>query len=387
MRARTLNVLAISLLGAASVHADPGKVGDADGPGKTCHIVFVSDGYTSGEKSVFLADARALASTLDTDPAAACMRQKKSFRYHFAFKPSKQDGCALAPGAPPRDTAFRSYVAPNGMALCDDKLVDRFAVAQAPDVDAVVVVMKFEGGGSPRWADADLKGFGSRVRIPRGWSNVFVHELGHALFGLGDEYGIHPEAIPKDEAAQIGLMPNLTTDPRGLRWRAITRSVIEGGATYERGVYHAEPHCRMNEQTSQSFCSVCRHAILFEPTRLPAKPRILAPTDGARIDAGSDVTVRWSKGGHKVVYYDFVFFRFDEARQSWKQAAYELLDETRSARDLGRLGAGRYLVMLAAANQQGASGWVSVAFAVGAPAAAPSAPSATSGVAGALSGH
>jgi hypothetical protein len=100
-----------------------------------------------------------------------------------------------------------------------------------------------------------MGGGGIATTGPRG---VVVHEFGHAFVGLLDEYTGNPEPPKGDITA-----PNATTNPKSPPWKHFLDAkvpgvdVIEGGATYSKGVWRPAPSCAMNVGGGR-YCPVCR---------------------------------------------------------------------------------------------------------------------------------
>lgn len=155
------------------------------------------------------------------------------------------------------------------------KLAVRESMEREPEVVAVVL-NSVDGRAN---ADRRTGSPGIRhLRIRAGSSHrVLSHELGHALIGLGDEYGDQgadgdgecfecDESCRTDhfhgpEAGTYRTAPNVTIDPEGRRWSHVTDQVREGGDGYDCGVYHPGEVCRMESSSESRFCSVCRDAI------------------------------------------------------------------------------------------------------------------------------
>jgi hypothetical protein len=266
-----------------------------DDYGSAVDLVFVSEGYLADEADDFLADARAMAARVDTDPAAAPFHGARPFNYHYVFVSSRERAPWLW-GAPPADTAVRAHPREgDGLLETDDAAVEREALA-APDVDVVVVVTRFITGGPLMRGNADMYYTGRHIRIPRENGDALVHELGHALYGLGDEYVERQETLPPERSGEVAPFANLSVDPSGARWRAVTSSVVEGGAGWAHGVYHAELRCRMNATDEPSFCSVCRAAIANARPVWPGTPTIRDPVPGWAQPSGASLAARWDAG-------------------------------------------------------------------------------------------
>ena len=112
---------------------------------------------------------------------------------------------------------------------------------------------------------------------------VFVHELGHGLAYLADEYignvsynDIYPEGVEPVE-------PNITRqlDPSLIKWKSFlskgvelptkptaesrsgrTVGAFEGGGYLSKGMYRPQASCWMGSMNpKEGFCAVCEDAI------------------------------------------------------------------------------------------------------------------------------
>lgn len=82
---------------------------------------------------------------------------------------------------------------------------------------------------------------------------ILAHEMGHAFFNLGDEYG-GPKELPTAEPNA----PNVTKDDKNPKWSSIVKTppVAKGGQS--NFLFHPTVACRMNEKPYKSdFCAVC----------------------------------------------------------------------------------------------------------------------------------
>lgn len=145
------------------------------------------------------------------------------------------------------------------------------------------------------------------------WREVAIHELGHSMFGLADEYPYWAgcaEAGHDNYAGAEPAEPNVTADTNRttVKWRDLilaatpvptmsnpdctqcdnrastvlagTVGTFEGARYFKCGVHRPEHNCMMRN-TNQPFCAVCRRAI--RQTLAPFLPDCLAPVfRGAR---------------------------------------------------------------------------------------------------------
>ncbi|MCX7876341.1 MAG: IgA Peptidase M64 [Melioribacteraceae bacterium] len=111
-------------------------------------------------------------------------------------------------------------------------------------------------------------------------NQIFIHELGHGLAGLGDEYGYdntYQDMYPPDVEP---WEPNLTTLVNfETKWKHLVKKdtpvptpndekykneigVFEGGGYVAKGVYRPTSNSIMNSFTSNEFNEVCKEVLL-----------------------------------------------------------------------------------------------------------------------------
>lgn len=194
--------------------------------------------------------------------------------------PSPGGPLGLPPPPTPqlRDTRFRSYVSadlPFHAGLLDVSWTRSELAKTNPELPRSVVVIvvnddRLSGaygwwGGSGNAGVCTVTDFTTQFPKPHGGVEVLVHELGHALIRLGDEYtgsrGTWSWSEPFNQ--------NLTTAPVGTlvqKWKnwilAATPGIgdpVAGGMGYTAGIYHPKEKCMMNQHyAGDPFCEVCR---------------------------------------------------------------------------------------------------------------------------------
>ena len=237
-------------------------------------LVFLAEGFRADERADFLASVRAQVRVLETHGASFVRADRAAYRLHAVFADS-QGPCPARIGAPPGRTRFGLHRRPqDGLFESDDAALDATARRFVPGVHAVIAVVRFDQ--PVPLATADVPCQGSRVRLPEGHEATLVHELGHALFGLGDEYEAGHEAPTPAEAGLLAFYPNLSTDPSGARWAG--GRPVEGGGGFARGVFRPEAACCMQNYTLPRFCRACSATIArglspraLDPPRLAAR--------------------------------------------------------------------------------------------------------------------
>jgi hypothetical protein len=128
-----------------------------------------------------------------------------------------------------------------------------------------------------------------------------LHELAHALYSLGDEYGDAASSFPAGDSSAsdvVAKLKNLSLDPNG--FQAISRSPsIEGGAGYGHGVWHCEARCRMGPEGSDAdtspFCTACSLVIYGKPLTPPGRPSV-----GGGLENGGGYTQVFTPAGGSI---------------------------------------------------------------------------------------
>ncbi len=146
-------------------------------------LVIMGDGYRSGDQAKLTADAKTLMNTFFAQPMYAAY--KNYYNVKLVHVVSNQDGADNGSLGQLRDTALGAFYDCFGIdrLLCvDDNAVLSLAAHHAPEFDKILVVVndtKYGGSGGAQIATASLA---------PGAPSIPVHELGHSLFGLADEY-------------------------------------------------------------------------------------------------------------------------------------------------------------------------------------------------------
>jgi hypothetical protein len=289
-------------------------------PGKKLDLLILGDGYTEAERGKFDRDARRLASILfDTEPFKT---RRKDFNVHAICAVSAESGISRPSSGVHRRSAIGSTYDAFGSEryiLTFDNKAFRSIASWAPYefVEILVNNNTYGGGG--------IFNLYSTVAADSLWAPyIFVHEFGHHLAGLADEYYTSDVAYnpPAEKIEPWELNVTALLDPLQLKWKSLVahdtsiptpwnkeafekysreiqdkrrqlrkdnRPEIEmdalfkeekthedamlaeeiyagkvgafEGANYEaRGFYRPETNCIMFTRTNY-FCSVCRLAI------------------------------------------------------------------------------------------------------------------------------
>ncbi len=269
-----------ALLNSSDVLGDPVPV-LAHGPSsQKADILFLPEGYQEHE----LPEFHALVDTI-----VGRLSDVRGYRDHWTgFNVWRQDvrsrNTGTGSNGRPLGTAFDTAQGIGGLSRCvyfatpaGEQAARRLADAAGADA-TVVLVNSLEGNGCAK----DGMVVASR---PRRVADLVAHELGHALFGLADEY----ETTRSDGSCSIG--PNvwfradeslpwadmLTTDVLPTPGNASfgTIGAFEGGGYCSRGRYRPAHNCLMRN-SSAGMCAVC----MREVERTMAS---LAPSSGPAV--------------------------------------------------------------------------------------------------------
>ncbi len=182
-------------------------------------LLVMGDGYTTGEQDKFHGDTRRLVAILfDTEPFRSRRMDFNVWSVHVAAAASgisdPRRGRWLDSPLGFRSNAFGI----DRYALSNENRAIHDAAAAAPHDSLVVITntSKHAGGGIYNlWANAPADSPTAAY--------VFVHELGHSLAGLADEYYSADVAYLPTQRPVEPISPNVTAlaDPAKLKWREL----------------------------------------------------------------------------------------------------------------------------------------------------------------------
>ncbi len=281
------------------------KIVDHGSPADRFNLVIVSEGYQQGEMGQFASDARKfvdrLFSTLPFDELQCALNV---YRVDVSSTDSGADDPAACGGADTHaSTYFDASFCNSGirrLLLVNTSSVRTVIDAQVPQWHQALVIVN-----SPVWGGAG--GSVGTTSTAAGWENIAIHEMGHTVFGLADEYeywagcGVDTDrnSYPGGEPAE----PNVTIDSNraSMKWGDLvsaatpmpttsngdcskcdpqanpvvagTVGVFEGARYYHCGIYRPEFDCMM--RNLKPFCAVCRKRI--RETLSPYTAKCYAP--------------------------------------------------------------------------------------------------------------
>ena len=242
-------------------------------------IVFLSEGYTASQKSEFKEDTIRMSEYLfNVEPYK---KNRNRFNVKGVFRPSEESGTDDPNKAVFRNTtlnsSFNTLDIDRYLLLTDNHRMHQMA-ARVPYDTIVVLVNTTTYGGGSICLDYCVCSSDSMLS-----EMVFVHELGHGLAYLADEYvgnvsynDIYPENIEPVE-------PNITRqlDPTLIKWKSrLSQGVklpthanssdekndivgaFEGAGYLSQGMYRSQQSCLMGSTNpKEAFCAACEDAI------------------------------------------------------------------------------------------------------------------------------
>ncbi|MFI6520946.1 M64 family metallopeptidase [Spirillospora sp. NPDC050679] len=197
-------------------------------------MVILGDGYTASQTGLLRQHAQSkwneIAATVPWN------KHRASVNVWLVEVVSNQSGVDNDPSpGTDRDTALDMNFNCGGMdrLLCANLTKVQQYVAQAPGADSVVVLAnstKYGGAGYPGFATVS----GGNASAGR----IAIHELGHSVGGLADEYDYGSEGPYSGPEPRE---PNITTNPSGSKWASyLGKSTPDGGVigAFQGGHYH-----------------------------------------------------------------------------------------------------------------------------------------------------
>jgi len=249
------------------------------GTNETClNIVIVPDGYSKKESAKLKADMARIGNyILECTPFK---ENKQNINIRGIEGYSKHSGIT-----DPNAKIFKKTLIGTSFNTID---VDRYLMCQdvwklhevADDApyDAILILAntkKYGGGGIYNFY-ATVYSDGDEKRI----AYVTVHELGHSVGGLGDEYYTSEVSVQDFYPLDIEpAEPNLTTLVNfEAKWKSLLSpdtpvptpndttfigvlGVFEGGGYCAKGVYRPWLNCTMKESIYNNFCPVCKYTL------------------------------------------------------------------------------------------------------------------------------
>lgn len=248
-------------------------------PDHRVDIVLIPEGYAKNEKEKFTAACDNFVREFFS--YSPYKESRSRFNIRAVWAPSSESGVSL-----PGEQVWRNTAAKAQFYTFDSEryqMIEDFQglrdIAAHVPYDYIYVLsntQKYGGGGIYNFYGI------SAAHHPASTGKIYVHEFGHLLLGLGDEY---VGTVSYNDLYPVNIEPweeNLTTlinfDYKD--WKKLINpetpiptpnitenkdkvGVYEGGGYAGKGVYRPFPTCLMKEfHTTDKFCPVCTHAIL-----------------------------------------------------------------------------------------------------------------------------
>lgn len=263
--------------------ADAEVIDLVDGPEPTraLDIVIVPEGYARDDEPKLRADLARFAERFAAHEPWASNRSRLHIRGVLAF--SRQSGVTEPRKGVFRDTllgsSFNTFDSPRYLTILHTKAMRQVA-ARAPydNVFVMVNTARYGGGGVyNQWSifvsDNEYDDY------------VMLHEFGHHMGGLADEY--YDSAISMDEDAiyppgvepwEPNISAFLGKDRKGIKWNDLidpktptptseaeaddsTVGLFEGAGYKAKGLYRPQRDCKMFHKGLVPFCRVCTRSL------------------------------------------------------------------------------------------------------------------------------
>lgn len=270
------------------------------------NLVLVAEGYREDELALFAADVQQFVQHMFTSPPFDELQCAFNiFRIDVVSDESGADdpiacggtGIAVA-------TYFDASFCHSGirrLLMVNTQTVLNLVNSEVPEWHQTLVIVN-----SSVWGGAG--GTIGVSSVAPGWENIALHEMGHALFGLADEYpywsGCDVDTNRDHYTGPEPIAPNVTinTDRETIKWGNMilsstpvpstsnpdcsqcdaqvnplpdgTVGVFEGACYYHCGIYRPEYNCMMRNLSA--FCAVCQKQII--DTMIPFIEDCYAPT-------------------------------------------------------------------------------------------------------------
>jgi hypothetical protein len=239
-------------------------------------IAFIAEGYLPEQMGKFIEDVKKFTDYLFSHEPFRNL--KPNINIWAIESPSKHSG-PTNPGKQIWNTtavqsSFYTFGIDRYLTTTKFKRVMDIAANAPADIVYVIVNTKEYGGGG-------IYNHYNVCTSNHALSNeVFIHELGHGLAGLGDEYYDSEVAYQDFYSSTVEPWePNITTLVNfSSKWQDMLNTktpiptpstkenstiigVYEGGGYASKGVFRPYIDCRMKSNSAPGFCPVCKRSI------------------------------------------------------------------------------------------------------------------------------
>jgi hypothetical protein len=201
-------------------------------------FLILGDGYTAAERPKFIKDAKRLAALLFA--VSPYKEHKSDFNVWGLCPPSKQSGISRPSTGihqrTPVGTAYDAFGSERYVLTTDNRAFRDFA-SQAPyDFVEILVNGRTYGGGG-------IHQLYSTVASDNAFSPyIFVHEFGHHLAGLADEYYTSDSMLEAGKPRMEPWEPNVTADAKHPKWLALVSPGITLPTPWKKSEFEIFSH-------------------------------------------------------------------------------------------------------------------------------------------------
>ncbi len=245
-------------------------------PNHKLDITFIAEGYTREQMAKFRSDAASLTNYLLSQEPFSQLAE--DINVWAIESPSENEG-PTNPGtgcwnSTAVGSSYYTFNIDRYLTTTHYKRVMDIA-ANAPGDIVYILVNTNQYGGGGIYNHYNVATSGHQLS-----KEVFIHELGHGLAGLADEY--YTSDVAYIDYYPLNLEPwepNITTrvnfeakwanmidkktptpTPSDSKYHQVV-GLFEGGGYVSKGVYRPYFDCRMKSNSAQGFCPVCQRAI------------------------------------------------------------------------------------------------------------------------------
>ncbi len=240
-------------------------------------MVILGDGYQAFEQTRFNQDVQTfLAALFQKQPYATFANY---YNVHTVFRASIDSGADHPDVTPPiyKNTVYDATYNVGGTARClyiqntAQALADA-ALAPANEGRVLVFVNDSRYGGCASTFAVSYNG--------TSMAEVQIHEIGHSIGGLADEYDYPNQTYSGSEPSQA----NITASPTGQKWLhwhgTESVSAFQGAGYYLYGLYRPKNNCLMRT-LGQIMCPVCREQVALRTNAIVDTVVPVAPTQSS----------------------------------------------------------------------------------------------------------
>jgi len=273
--------------------------GNADEVAQRINIVIVPDGYTYAEKAVMEAHAQSMVTHFRGKTPYA--EHDSFYNYILVYAYSVDSGTDQCDCGVVVDTAMGTRF-PNAGDVCggsdnrclyygggcDTSGTSNIVAAElrAPGHDETIVMVNTSRYGGCGGARAVYSAANSAA------TEVAVHELGHSLAGLADEYAYNTGCGTYAGEINTSLVPRNAWP----EWIQELGPAHEGAQYYQQCIYRPLANCEMRS-LNQPFCPVCSQRwslVVYGHSRVSPTAPIAAAQPTSPVTAYLDVPARFS---------------------------------------------------------------------------------------------